>query len=166
MKSFYSTLSDNLSGVNSSLFQQILIAKLIIGISNLLNEKGKDLLVTPESDILNDDKFYYIARSKNADLVIWKYSENRMKGITHPLLIIELTNRPFPKDIYHSNNEDIVKIFNYFKYNSNVKECILYDYEKDEILKFTKNKSGNVEYVKNVYVTDYAKIQLRRYLHW
>ena len=110
MKSFYSTLSDKLSGVNSNLFQQILIAKLIIGITNILNDKGKDLLITPESDILYDENYRYISRAKNADLVIWKYSDNGLKGISHPLLIIELTNSPFPQEIENSNNRDIIKI--------------------------------------------------------
>ena len=154
-----------LSGVGTNVRHQIIVANLIIGINDILERRGrKELRVLSETDVYYNK--HGLIQRKNPDIILWKYSIKELEGINYPLLIIELTNVSFPQDIEHSHNSDILKMEEYLNFIPNLKECFLYNYLEKNIIKFSKNKAGNIIYTKNNYVAKFLDIQLKRYLHW
>lgn len=153
-----------LSGVNSDLRQQLIITDLLVVFYNKL--KGiENIKVTPESDIVFYDNNNY--QRKNADLVIWKYSNKQLNGITEPLLLFELTNIKFPIGASPDNNKDVKKMYGYISNIKSLRECFLYNYDTKNILKFSKNNRNTVF----VSLDDYSitssifNINLKHYLH-
>ncbi|TAL70097.1 MAG: hypothetical protein EPN82_05660 [Bacteroidetes bacterium] len=158
-----STLND-LSGNNSDIRQQVIISKLIISIKRQLETLHKHkTIVTSESDIL----FYNNTRElqrRNADIVIWKYSDEELKGIMNPLLIIELTNNKFPQDIFNTHNQDFIKANEYLDYIESLREYILYNYENKEIIKFSKNRKKEFDITYNNFHSNYLDKNLKQSL--
>ena len=159
--------NSTLEGSFASIKHAILITNLIIGITSILKKReAYKLMVTPESDVLYFDKDKII-QTKNADIVIWEYSRSEFDGmLKYPLLIIELTNRSFPQNINDTHNEDILKIKEYIHQIKSLKECCLYNYEDDEIIRIVKDGNTIYKPIMNNYQTHFMQIQLKRYLNY
>ncbi len=125
-----------LSGVNSPLPHQIAVKELLCYIDKKLKDNYSQYDVVSESDVrsLNENEPYF---NKNSDIVIWKKSKEHIEKITEPVIIIEITNKPFPANLYDTNNYDINKIESYFLTFPSLKESILYNYREADTSKNT-----------------------------